>query len=385
VNRLLPWLWVSLLASTALGQGFELDLSEEKPNVPSALRPSLAVLSVLAADGDEGSIGRARQLEAELLKHLMQSDEFKTVVEPPAAAAGLGPAAESARQCLDYACFDAAAKALKVSRAVRLTVQRSGAASLVVIYGFDPGFNEVLTFEQDSAEKAEKAFLGMGGKSQAQKDREFLKKLVPFVKSSLSKLATPNGKLEVDNVATTFPVQIDGALAGTGSFEQVVQRGPHTVRVEVEGYLPFEQTVSVEPLQTVPVKISLTAKPIARPDPQPSAPRGTTILARPGLYLAVAGAIATAAGVALGQSAVAVNRALASDASPVPVTRAAAKAGVTHALLANILVAVGAAAVVGGTTWVVLTPSFGPDQRPGIEPSESTSINGAVLEFGARF
>jgi hypothetical protein len=376
---------VLLLSVGAFAQDFELDLTEEKPKVPDELKPSIAVLSVLPGDGDEVSLGRARQLETELNKHLVQVDSFKTVIEPAVTARMLGASAEASKKCLDYACFDAAAKALKVDRAVRVTVTRAGVGSIVTVYGFDPGFNEVLKLDQDSGEKAEKAFLGMTGKSQAQKDRDFLKKVSPFVKDAVSKLATANGKITVDNVDSNIAVLVDNVEAGTGSFEVVVPRGSHTVKVNADGYLPFEKSVTVEELKTVGVQISLVAKEIAVTK-APMGPQGTSFFARPGLYIALAGAIAAGVGVAFGQSAAAVNRTLATG-GVVALTRSQAKAGVTQALLANILVSVGAAAMVGGVTWVILTPSFGgaSGDKPKVEPTESTNVNGFVLEFGGRF
>ena len=72
-RRALP---VVLFATTALAQDFEgLDLSEEKPTTPVEFRPTLGVLSVKAADTEEVSISRARQLEAELLKQLGQGEQ----------------------------------------------------------------------------------------------------------------------------------------------------------------------------------------------------------------------------------------------------------------------------------------------------------------------
>jgi hypothetical protein len=69
----------------------------------------------------------------------------------------------------------------------------------------------------------------------------------------------------------------------------------------------------------------------------------------------------------------------------VGVTRAEAKAAQTNAILADVLVGVGAALVAGGVTWVVLTPTVGPVKKPTVEPGESTGINGAVLSFSGSF
>lgn len=378
-----------VFSALASAQEFELDLSEEKPKTPPELRPTIALFSVLPADSEEASAGRARQLEAEILKQLVQSDDFQTVVEPSVMKKTLGAKAAEAEQCTTYACFDAAAKALKVHRAFRVTVQKQGPGSLVTFIGFDPGFSEILTVAQDSGEKAEKAFLGVSGKSQAQKDREFMKKISPFIKQGLAKLATANGKISVDNVDASALVTIDGAEAGTGTFEAVVQRGSHSVKVTAPGYKPFDQTVSVEPLKTVTVKVTLIAKPVeVQPIVVKQEPTGTPIYARPGLYVAIAGAAAVGVGLAFGQMAAGVQKRIDAGGDPVNVTRAEAKAAPGNAMLANILVGAGAAAIAGGATWIILTPTSSPaPAKPSTEPGESTTTTttGFMLGVGGTF
>lgn len=375
----------------AFAQEFELDLSEEKPaKPPPELRPSIAVLSVLPADTEEATIGRARQLESEILKQLVQSDDFQTVVEPSVVKKTYGAKSGEVEQCTTYACFDGAAKTLKVNRALRVTVQKQGAGSLVTFIGFDPGFSEVLTVTQESGEKAEKSFLGVSGKSQAQKDKEFMKKISPFIKQGLAKLATPNGKISIDNVDASALVTIDNAEAGTGTFEAVVQRGSHTVKVTAAGYKPFEQSVSVEPLKTATVKVSLVARPVeVQPLVVKPESTGTPIYARPGLYVAAAGAVAVGVGLVFGQMASGVQSKINAGGDPVGVTRAQAKAAPTQALLANILVGAGAAAIAGGTTWIILTPSGGAaPPKPSTEPTESTTTTtslGFMLGVGGTF
>jgi len=387
VNRLLVVLSALLLvAAPAAAQDFELDLSEEKPpKPPQELRPSVAVLSVTAADKEEASVGRAKQLEAEILKQLAQGEDFQTVVEPPLVAKTLEADAAQAQACNDWSCFEAAARKLKVHRAFRVTVAKAGPGSEVTFIAYDPGFTELLTLKQESGEKAEKSFLGVAGKTQAQKDREFIKKIAPFIKSSLEKLATPNGKIAVDSPEATAVATIDGVEAGTGSFEAVVQRGNRTVRVAVAGFEPFEQSVSVAPLKTASVKVTLKAKAleVAPPVVVKEEDLGPPIYARPGLYVAIAGAAAVGVGIAMGQMAMATQSKVNAGGDPVDVTRAAAQAAPTQALLANILVGAGAAMIAGGTAWVILTPTK--SKAPAIEPGQETSATGAMLSIGGTF
>lgn len=380
-------------ALPALAQDFEgLDLSgeEKAPEVAKEYRPSLAVISVKAADKEDTSPARARQLEAEFLKQLHQSDLFQTVLEPSTVRAQLGAEFAQAEACVDYACFDTLAKKLKVNRIVRLTVAKHNAGSMVEMYGFDPGFNEVLHVGQESAEKAEKTFLGVAGKSQASKDKEFIKKMSTFLTQVQKRLSTPNGKLVVDNADPGAFVTIDGAEGGVGNVEFFMQRGSHTVKVTAQGFKPFEKTVTVTPAAEVTVQVTLEAIPLD-PIAAPVVQQGPSqnVFTKPGLYVAIIGAAAIATGIAFGQSAQNVKTRLEAGGDPVGVTRTEAKDAPTHALLANVLVGAGAAAVAGGVTWIIVTlPPPVPTStgvKPTIEPTESVTPTGAMLRFGGSF
>jgi hypothetical protein len=250
------------------------------------------------------------------------------------------------------------------------------------VIAYDPGFSELLTLKQDSGEKAERSFLGVAGKSQAQKDREFIKKIAPVLESAMKKVATPNGKVAVDSPEASATATIDGVEAGIGSFEAVVQRGTHVVKVAAAGFEPFEETVKVEPLQTVTVKVMLKAKEIVAPPPVVVRPStGRPLHQRPGLYVAIAGAAAVGVGLAFGQMATNVQNKVNAGGDPVDVTRAAAKAAPTHALLANILVGAGAAMIAGGTVWMILTPAS--STMPSVDPSvEQSTATGAMFGLG---
>lgn len=379
-------LLVLCVSGLAQAQDLEMDLTEDTPKLGPEFKPSIALIGVAAADADEVTQGRARLLETAVLKFFGQSDQFGTVYEPAMVARAVGTERlDAAKKCNDFECFESILAATKAHRLVRFTVAKAGAGSSVTMVGFDPGFNEVLSQTADSGEKAEKTtFAGVQGKTQAQKDREFLRNVGPFVKEWLGKLSTPNGKLVVDNVEQAAQVLVDGLEVGTGSFDTIVQRGTRRVKVNATGYLPFEQQVTIEPGKTATLKVSLVARPVevvreAKPEPA----RGPSVFARPGLYVAVAGAIAAGVGVALGQMSAGVSARLKAGGDPVAVTRTEAKTAATQAVLANVLVGVGGAAVVGGVVWVIVTPAVGPSKNS-LEPSES-SIGGAVIEFGGRF
>jgi hypothetical protein len=371
-------------ASSAFAQDFELDLSEEKaPEVPPELRPSLTLLSVIALDADEVTKARAQLVESEVTKSLLQSDIFGTFTEPGVAAKELGEKTDELSSCSTYSCFETSCKKLRAHRAFRLTVSKQGVGSIVQFLGYDPSLSALLTQEFDSQEKSEKTFIGIAGKSQAQKDKEFAKKAVAFINLNLKKLATPNGKINVDNVDQSAQVFIDGVEAGVGSFELVAQRGRHEVKVIAEGYNNFETSTSVDPLTTASVKISLVAKAIERAVAvKPAQAVGTPIYARPGLYVAIAGAIVAAIGIGVGQSAKSVEGKINAGGNPVPVTRAEAKAAQTNATLANVLVGAGGALVAGGLIWVLVTPVPAAEATTGAEPSTQTGVS---LQVGGSF
>ncbi|HEY1088428.1 MAG TPA: PEGA domain-containing protein [Archangium sp.] len=366
-------LLVGLLAVAAPAQEFELDLSGDGPAVPVELRPTLAVLEVVASDGDPVSVSRAKQLEGEVLAALQKSEQFKSVITAPGTA------------CVDFACFQAAATKLSVHRATRITLQKSGVGSLVTVSGFDPAFAQVSTQALDSEERAEKTFFGVAGKTQAQKDREFLRKMVPMVVNALKKLATANGKLVVENGDPGVKVLLDGVALGSGRVEAVVQRGLHSLTIDAPAYEPFGRDVSIEPLKTASVTVTLKAKPVAV-QKQSESSRGVPILKRPGLYVALAGAVLAGVGFGLGASSQAVQQRIDRGGVPVGVTRAEAQGAATSAVLANVLVATGGAALVGGVTWIILTPTPPPDPNS-LEPTDTTPAgpSGLTLSLGGTF
>lgn len=377
--RSLPYLVLGLAAATASGQDFELDLSEDSsPAVQQEFRPTLAVLEVIATDGEAVSESRARQLETELLEAVGKSDRFQSVLTPAQAKAQLG---ETPSNCSELDCFKAARAKLKVHRVVRLTVQRSGAGSLVTVVGLDPSLPALTRASLDSAEKAEKTFMGVAGRTQGQRDRDFLRKLVPMSLSALKKLATANGKLIVDNRDPAVTVFVDGEPVGTGRVEVVVQRGTRTVSIDGSVYEPFTQAVTIEPLKSASVDVRLVAKPLARPVAQVST-SSTPVTKRPGLYLALAGAVAAAVGVGLGVSTQGVQQRIDAGGRPVEVTRAEAVSAQTNAVLANVLVAGGAVMVAGGITWIILTPSA---PTTAGEPTDSPGPSGWTLQLGGNF
>lgn len=379
------WLLVLCIPISVRAQGgFELDLTEEQPatQTPEEFRPTVAILAVTATDADAVSQGRAALLEAELVRQLAQEDLFGTVMEPAAAQQSLGNDAKTATACVEFSCLETVAKTLKVDRLIRIGIARQGVGSVVTFWGFDPAFSAVLKHHFESQEKAEQTFLGVAAKTQAQKDREFLRKATGFLRDSQHKLATPNGKIAVDTVENSSVVTIDGAQVGLGSMEAVVQRGAHTVRVTAPGFEPFEQTVNVEPLRTAEVKVTLVALPMTTaPAVRQPLEAQRPLFSRPGLYVSIAGAALLGAGIALGQSVEAVKSRIDAGGEPVGVTRAEAKAAALNATLANVLGGVGAAAIAGGITWILVTPAVAPSALAPSNPGGP----GVLVQVGGGF
>lgn len=353
--------WIDPAA--AQEQGPEVDLSAPKPKVPQALKPSIVLLGVEAGDDDETSAERAETLEAELHTLLTQSQDYGKVLSPSALRAALGDVAVRATQCSDYACFDEMAKALGVHRAVRLTVEHSETGSLVTLYGYDPGFSAIVTVSQESTERASRQ-----AKSRTQRDSEFLEQVTPFLRTSLEKLATPNGTIAVRCADPGAAVTLDGAPVGLGSPEIVAQRGLHTVRVSSAGSLPFEAQVAVVSMETTKLEVRLDPMP---PEPPPVAPLvPVPLVRRPGLYVGGGGFALAVVGVVLGQVASAVGAKIDAGGDPLGVTRAQAKAAATEATLANVMVPLGLAAAAAGTVWLVL------------QPPEPSAVVAAPAEYG---
>jgi hypothetical protein len=159
-SRRLVGLSVALFCSIGFAQGFELDLSE--PEVPPEFRPTLAVIGISSGEAAEDPIvtSRAKMLEAELVRIAAANPAFGKVMDPGQAAQELGAKAAEARKCIDFACLDTLAKALKVDRLILGTVTKSGPASMLTLYGFDAVLPEVVQGTVESGEKAEKAKIG---------------------------------------------------------------------------------------------------------------------------------------------------------------------------------------------------------------------------------
>ncbi len=372
------------LSASAWAQAFELDLSESTEKAAPAYRPILAILGAVSAEAPSDTVtaNRARQLEFELVRLAKLNDTFQSVIDPTSVAARLGARKEAALKCDNWGCMEKLAKELGAHRILVASVEKEGVGSKVTLKAYDPSQPELLSGSVESGEKAERTFAGVGGKSQAQKDKEYLRHIAGFLVTTLGKLTTPNGKIVVDNPEPSATVNFDGQDVGQGRLEVVTHRGQHTIKVVTDAYKPFEQIVTVEPAKDVPVKVLLVAKPLEHPlETQKPVSTGPSIASKPGLYVAVLGVAMLIAGVAMGQQAKATEAKAVTDGTPgaiVPVTRAQMKDAQSKALAANVLGGVGAAAIVGGGAWLYVSIKSSPKSAAG-----GTGEPGEVKEFGA--
>ena len=383
----------ALACSAIAGAQEEMGLDLSEPEIPAEFRPTIGFIGITPAEQDEVLIARSRLLEAELLKILGGNQSFKSV-KSPAEAGRAGGSPEAARACTDFQCLEGLAEKMEVHRLIGGKLSKSGPASLLTIYGFDGTLQAIIGQQIESSEKEEKkligGFAGIAGKSQSQRDKEFVKKATPTFIEVLQKLSTPLGKIAIDVIDTNAVTTIKGKEIGTGSFEMVLPATSYDLVTTTTDYLPFETTAKVESLKSVPVRVLLVAKPVngvplaakKTDDGRPSA------FKRPGLYIAIAGAILAGVGVAMGQMAKGTesrSKQL-NEAGVSPVTRAEAQGARTQALLSNIFVGVGAGAFVGGLLWFFLTPTAAPPAAaPPVDGESAGAGYGFIAGMGGTF
>ena len=380
------------LAQDELG----LDLSDAE--VAEEYRPALAVIGVSAVEGsEEREKGRAALLETELSRVASTSTKFGKVLQPQQVAEALGADAAKARTCTDFACLQALADKLGVHRVITGTVSKAGLSSLLTLSGFDPGQSSVVVSTVESGEKQEKqmigGFTGLTGKTQAQKDRDFVKKATPAYSEMLGKISTALGKIVVDCFEPTAETTLNGRPIGKGAFQTLVAKGDYQLKTLAEGYLPFEAALKVESQQVASVRVTLVAKPIdpalAANRPVVDKPVGTPVAQRPGLYIAIAGVAAIVAGAIMAGTAMGAPAQADPDGDGIAnIPRSQLKDAQGSATGGTVLMVVGAAAVAGGGLWFFLTPSRttvdgprGPDEGDGAPTTHLGVMFGAGGTF----
>jgi hypothetical protein len=366
-----------LAAFGASAQDLGLDFSEAK--TPPEFKPSILFIGITPSEADAILSVRAKLLEQELLKVISETEMFAEV-KTPTQAAGVST---EARKCTDFSCLEALAEKTNVHRIVFGNLTKSGPNTLLTFSGFDPTLPAVLPAQVESSDQQPKpkagGFAGIAAappKSQAQLDKEFIAKARPVFNELLKPLETPLGKLSIDVIDQKAVTRVKGKELGTGSFEKAVPSTNYDVEVTLEGYLPFGQTVHVDPMKTTQVKVTLIAQAVERPIAEAKAvDEGNAVYKRPGALVAAVGLVALAVGVYFGSAAGGISKAATNNGGTYSITRAQAKSAYTDALLANILIPVGAVALAAGGVWAFVLPMFQkkPAAAPGgpVTPAES--------------
>lgn len=377
--------------------GLGLDLTE--PSTPAEFKPSLAILGVVpaASEGGDAAVltARAEAVNFALLPAAMANEPFSRVLSEEDAKTALGEGYAAAQTCVAVECLAQLADKLEVDRVITGQLSYSNGETKLSLTGYDRGTNKIFTAEAESAEKAMRkqlsGFSGIGGgKSQAAKDREFLAKTTAPIYALVGDLKTPLGAIDVRSYEPDVVVTLNGKTVGTGSFSKTLPAGEYALHAESPSVFPYDAKVTVESLKTVEVALQLTARPkntapvvvAEKPSNQ------TPIYKRPGLYVAVVGAVALGIGAALGSSAKGVER-RATDADNdgvLDVTRAEAMNAKSTATLATILMGTGGAALVGGGIWMFAAPGTERVQTidgPVVEPEGAGG--GFTIGVGGRF
>ena len=376
-----------LAPAPATAQGLGLDLSEENPTLvadPSAgspeLRPSLALLAVSAlAEGGEprkAEVARAARLGGALLAAAQLTGWFSTVLTPDEARTALAERAGEVAACESAECLQELAAALGVERVVNIRLE-FGAAG--------PGLRAWSLARGDSEARETVVEPSAAG-------RGFERRVALAWKPLLEGLSTRLGLLAVRSISPRATVSLGDRVLGVGSVEEPVPAGRHTLKLLENDSLPFETEVVVEPGGSAEVEAKLVPRPRA-PEmataPLSTSQTGTAQLwRRPGLYVAAAGAIALASGIGFGVSAGSIEeRAGDADGDGIrDITRAEALTARSHAMLANVLVGVGAAALTGGGLWFFLEPAPTLPRPEGAdEPGESGRSAGLIFTAGGAF
>lgn len=370
-------------ARVAAAQELELGLDLSEPSTPVEFKPSLAVLGVSTPSEEPLARVRAEKIQAALLQAAADGEPFAKVLEPAEAQNALEPETDRFMNCTEAECLELAAERLGVHRvAVGRLVYEAGETKLQ-LWGLDVGRGGLVSVEATSREQALKqqmgGFAGLPARSQAQKDSDFLPRVQAAVQSLVQKLSTPLGTLAVQSYEPDVEVSANGQRLGQGSFSVRLPAGEYTLRAEGRTVYPWEGKVTVEPLRTAEVSPELKAKALpkrapvevaevvaARPEPRP-------VLQRPGFYVALAGAALAGAGAFFGMQVADLEaRALAGRQGTVfGVTRAEVLAGQQNALMANVLGGVGAAALAGGTVWMLVAPGT-------VEPAQGAGSGGGL-------
>jgi len=368
-----PYLYmVCLLSWTVQAQAMELglDFSEEPESPDERFAPSLAFVGIQTIGNRQAERERAKRLNTDFQRELhaaARAGRFSQVVGSKEVLAALKGLKKTPAECKDKACLELLAEALGVDRVLAGALAPSGPSSLLTLWGYDSAMTQLATETAESPEREQQqqtsGFTGLLKPSKTKLEAEFLSRARSAWSRMLSTLEVGLGKLVVDAVESSTQISLSGKAIGKGSFEVLLERGKYSLLAQAEGFLPFEKEVHIRPNKVELVKVLLIAKPLGKsPNVQtwkePDFRKNKPIYARPGFYVAIAGAAVAGTGVYFGLAAKSIEKrgVDANNNKIIDITRKEANQAKLFAMLANIFVGSGSAMVAGGTIWMFVAP-----------------------------
>ncbi len=364
-------LGVSLWASTAAAQELGLDLTDS-----TDYRPNLGIVGVAVVDAslpaDLGEKLKVDRLAEAAVAAAEKLSLYQAVVGPGDAFAKLSDQYVEALACAEVACMREVAARLDVNQVLTgqlVAVEGKPVLRVVSFTRFTDALETIDVAAGGSASSVEKAASAA-------------------FQAALEKAAAVLSFIKVKSGTQGATARLGDHPLGPLPIERPVPPGTWKLVVEAEGHLADELDVELRVGEVKEVEANLVPKApeptVVVPEPPPVVleeapkPRTAPIWARPGLYVAAAGAATLAAGLLLGSSAKSVEgRAKDGDGDgALDITRREANAARTNAALANVLVPVGVAAAAGGTAWLFFAPSVQP------RSSEQSAEVAAVVGIG---
>lgn len=340
--------------------GFGLDLTGDTPRID--LRPTLALIGVAVKPSGGGPItapgatdrALAERITSTLLGEARKSGSFQ-VLTPDEVRTKLALGYADALRCAEPQCLERILRQLDAERALIIQLTPAVKETQVRLIGFSRAQRSVETADVEN---------------EGPPRDELQTAIADNAQPMLQKLAAPLAVLKVTPTPATAKVLLGGVELGTGAIEKKVSAGTYLLRITADGMAPFERDITLEPGGALDVPVSLSSlQPGARvaayedPDMAPgvraSAGGGPAIWSRPGFYVALGGLAVVAAGAGMGAMAQSVGaRAVDANGDGVlDITRGEALAAERNALLGNILMGVGGAAIAGGAAWMFIAPS----------------------------
>jgi len=388
---LLSWM-VPLQAVQAQATELGLDLTEEPEAPGERFAPSLAFVGIQPVGSRQAE--RAKRLNIEFQKDLTEAaraGRFSHVLGPKDVLPTLKELKKTSAECRDKACLELLAETLGVDRIITGSLTPSGPSALLTLWGYEPTLPQLATETAESPEREQQqqtsGFTGLVKPSKTKIETEFSSRARGAWNKMTASMEVGLGKLIVDAVEASTQITLSGKEVGKGSFEILLERGKHSLLAEAEGFLPFSAELNIRPNKVEVLKVLLVAKPLDKPFDarvwkDPDFRKNKPIYARPGFYVALAGAAATGAGIYFGLTAKSIEKrgVDTNKNSILDITRKEAKQAQLYALLANILIGGGSAMVAGGTLWMFVAPG-----KVAENPLDDIGSVGVVLGIGGTF